>query len=98
MLHFQHILRNVRILPSEFIKALATHFDCKLYFRHHVNITSLYGIKLLELILCFILYISTIDGLLMLCFDLARSELECDSVVWNCITNTDANNIYGIQS
>jgi hypothetical protein len=51
VLKFQYILGNFHIMRSDFIKALDIHFDCKLYFRHHVNIIFPNAIKLLELIL-----------------------------------------------
>jgi hypothetical protein len=95
--NYQYRLGNSFILPTDCIKDLGVHIDCKLHFHHDVDFLFSHTMKLLGLIRTLTFSFSTTDSLLILFFALVRSKLEYASVSWNSVTTTDSNKLEGVQ-
>jgi hypothetical protein len=79
------------------LKDLGVYLDSKPYFYNHVNYIFSHCIEMLVLIRSVTFNCSALGGMLILFFELVRSEVEYASVVWNSITSTDANKLQRIQ-
>jgi hypothetical protein len=96
-LSYNYQLCRTTITRASSIKDLGVFFDFKLHFRYRVDYVFSEYIKLLGLIRSITYSISSLECLYGLYFTLVRSKLEYASVVWNCITSTDANKLERIQ-
>jgi hypothetical protein len=94
VLNCEYLLCHAAITRNRSMKDLGVFVDSKLYF--HVDLFS-ECIKLLGFNHSITLRFSSVECLYVLYFTLVRSKLEYASVVWNCITTTDANKLEGIQ-
>jgi hypothetical protein len=96
-LNYQYRLGNSFIFRTDCIKDLGVHINSKLHFHQRVDFLFSHSMKLLGLIRTTTFSFSTLDNLLMLYIAIVRSKLKYASVVWNSITNTDANKLERIQ-
>jgi hypothetical protein len=97
VLYYSYKICDSFITRADTIKELGVQLDSKLHFHAHADYIFSQSVRMLGLIRTVTYSFTTLDSLLTLYLPPVRPKLEYASIVWNCITATDAEKPERIQ-